>query len=70
MRGVIMKLKKAKKIARRLGFKYIAVDSNLNIHAYMTCSIKDKYQWVTANTFSMLGTYTGSKDWEDTRRTA
>jgi len=65
-----MKLKKAKKIAKKLGAKYIAVDANLDIFTHNTKPIIDKYDvdWISNDTMEYLGQYTGSKGWRDTLR--
>lgn len=57
-----MKLKKAKKIAKKLGFGFVAVDKDLSIYGYTYNHGSSSQQWLClsgSNDTKFIGVYTG-----------
>jgi len=71
-----MKLKKAKKLAKMLGFNWIAVDPNKDIYGYIgkpeVITIMGQPEWIVKEladtSCRLLGTYSGIKFWNKTLR--
>ncbi len=66
-----MKLKKALKLAKLQGFKWVAVDKDLTVYMYTNEPIGEpKHEhWNTdGGLCSDFGIYTGNKDWKETLR--
>lgn len=69
-----MKLKKARKIAKSMGFNYVAIDEDMDIYAYTEAPvISDSSahgRWECGSGsmcgYDFIGKYTGKKCWEDT----
>jgi len=70
-----MRLKKALEKAKQFGYKYVAVDADLQIYIYLKQRPKVDHclkEWdhpkLSPMTVLKIGTYTGKKDWKDTLR--
>ena len=66
-----MKLKKALKLAKDHGYKFIAVDKSKEIYFYHNkpnlCGLQI-WSIVDNESYSWQGMYTGNKHWKDTLR--
>ena len=73
-----MKLKKAIKIARKMGLKWVSVDEDQTIYAYNSKPYAEGSRWRRifedipeaddGIILGVLGKYTGGKFWEETLR--
>lgn len=65
-----MNLKKAKKFAKEIGFKWLAVDEDNEVYSYPTKPKKYINFWSTINPnkANFLGKYTGKRKWSKTLR--